>query len=404
MVIKEASYSIEVGRNNPYVKGIACIIAGVALALPLIFVMCLRYGILQMSARGVVIAISMYSGLLMIGIVVSLTAPTFIGATKAVTLTGKIKDFTTRYVTRQSGGLSPIVEYSFGGETFQKSLPLSRRFHVGDQVTMLVNRKNPSKSITQKRLILCIVINILSLFLFTIAFPILFFCWGLPTFIRAAHSEKVTGEVIELASNRMEYSAIVEYEYDGRTFQTQLNSWSSVRPTIGGTATLRVNPKHPNQAVSIGQIIFAAFALFVFTAGGILFCSLGFFIPLDNNPTLSVKGDIKNMVIPLLIWGGFIIFWLLLGIIICIRAKKRENKQNLKETGRHVVCVIDDVAINTNVTINGEHPVKLTCSGEGRTFTVKTKTAFLECHYHTDDEIDIYIDPNNENKFFADLQ
>ena len=93
MVIKEASYSIEVGKNNPYIKPIACIIAGVALALPLIFVLLLWYDILQISPRGVVIAISMYAGLLMIGIVVSLTAPTFIGAAKAVTLTGKIVDF-----------------------------------------------------------------------------------------------------------------------------------------------------------------------------------------------------------------------------------------------------------------------------------------------------------------------
>ena len=39
MVIKEASYSIEVGKNNPHVKPVACIIAGVALALPMIFVL-----------------------------------------------------------------------------------------------------------------------------------------------------------------------------------------------------------------------------------------------------------------------------------------------------------------------------------------------------------------------------
>ena len=208
MVIKEASYSIEIGKNNPYVKPIACIIAGIALALPLIFVLLLWYDILQISPRGVVIAISMYAGLLTIGIIVSMTVPTFIGAAKAVTLTGKIVDFKTRFVSRQSRGVFPIVEYSYGGQTYQKSLPNSRNLDVGSQVTLLVHRKNPAKSITKKQLALCIIVTILSVFaVFPIGFLLVLFCWGLPTFIRAAHSDKVTGEVINIASNRMEYSA-----------------------------------------------------------------------------------------------------------------------------------------------------------------------------------------------------
>ncbi|MBR6062097.1 MAG: hypothetical protein IKP67_08470 [Spirochaetales bacterium] len=407
MVIKEASYSIEVGKNNPYVKPIACIIAGVALALPLIFVLLLRYGILQISPRGVVIAISMYAGLLTIGIIVSMTAPTFIGAATAVTLTGKIVDFKTRFVSRQSRGVFPIVEYSYGGQTYQKSLPNSRNLDVGSQVTLLVHRKNPAKSITKKQLALCIIVTILSVFaVFPIGFLLVLFCWGLPTFIRAAHSDKVTGEVINIASNHMEYSGIVEYEYGGETYQSQLSSWSSVRPTINDTKTLRVDPRHPDSAISIGQVIFAAFALLVFTAGGILFCSLGFFIPLDNT-AVSFKGTAngisKDMLIGLLIWGGFILFWLLLGIILLIRVKKRENKQSLRDVGIKQVCVIDNVSVNTSIEINGEHPVRLTLSGGGRTYTVKTKTSFKQCKYHDGDTVDVYIDPQNEKKYLADI-
>ncbi|MBR6199136.1 MAG: hypothetical protein IKQ61_02600 [Spirochaetales bacterium] len=403
MVIKEASYSIEVGKNNPYVKPIACIIAGVALALPLIFVLLLWYDILQISPRGVVIAISMYAGLLTIGIIVSMTVPTFIGAAKAVTLTGKIVDFKTRFVSRQSRGVFPIVEYSYGGQIYQKSLPNSRNLDVGSQVTLLVHRKNPAKSITKKQLALCIIVTILSVFaVFPIGFLLVFFSWGLPTFIRAAHSDKVTGEIINIASNRMEYSAIVEYEYGGQTYQSQLSSWSSVRPTINDTKTLRVDPRHPDSAISIGQVIFAAFALLVFTAGGILFCSLGFFIPLDNT-AVSFKGDIKDVIIGLLIWGGFILFWLLLGIILLIRVKKRENKQSLRDVGIKQVCVIDNVSVNTSIEINGEHPVRLTLSGGGRTYTVKTKTSFKQCKYHDGDTVDVYIDPQNEKKYLADI-
>ena len=74
---KQASYGISYGKDNPYVIGIACIIAGVAIAIPLLFVLCLHSGIIQMSSRGVAISISMYAGLLTIALILAMTIPKF---------------------------------------------------------------------------------------------------------------------------------------------------------------------------------------------------------------------------------------------------------------------------------------------------------------------------------------
>ena len=105
----------------------------------------------------------------------------------------------------------------------------------------------------------------------------------------------------------------------------------------------------------------------------------------------------------LIIWCSFIAFWLLLGIIICVVTKKRHVKGKLKETGIKKTAIILDVKINENVEINGENPVKLTCSLDGQTFILKTKTQSQKCKYRMGNIIDIYFDPNNEKKYFADL-
>ncbi|MBP5706223.1 MAG: hypothetical protein J6W76_02980 [Spirochaetales bacterium] len=409
MVTHEASYYIQVGKDNPYVVPIACIIAGVALALPLIFVLCLKYELICMSPKGVIITISMYAGLLTIGIVTSMTVPMFVQAARSVTITGEVISFSSRRIIgkNQRSVPTPVVEYEYNGKTFQKSMSSARSYgtEIGTEVPLLVSRKSPAKVITPRQRTLTIILVVISLIGGVISiFPLLLLIWALPRLIRAAHSDKVTGRIIEITPCRMEYSSIVKYEYAGQIYESQLSSWSSVRPTIGADATLRVNPKKPNTVISIGQIIFAAFATLVFTAAGVLFGSLGFLIPIDNS-AMTFKGDIKDMLIGLLIWGGFILFWLLLGIILLIRVKKKSSKQSLRETGIRQVCTIDDVKVNTAVVVNGMNPVRLICSSGGRTYTVKTKIPDgSSCPYGVGDDIDIYVDPNNEKKFLADLK
>ena len=299
-----ASYGISYGQDNPYILGIACIIASVALALPLLFVLCLQSGIIQMSPKGVLITISMYAGVLTIALILSMTIPKFKQAAKAVKISATVVD---------------------------------------------------SKCIINKH-----------------------------------------GHV---------YYPIVEYEYNGQTYTVQLDSWSSSQPSVGFEMEIRINPKKPNKIVTKGELIFCIFALIIFTGAGILFGSIGFIANESNSqinigPSNTNSGDMK---IGLIIWCSFIAFWLLLGIIICVVTKKRQGKKSLKETGIKTTCMIVDVNINTSVEINGENPVKLTCSADGKMYTVKTKTYSHKCKYRAGNTIDLYFDPNNEKKFLADL-
>ncbi|MCR4714934.1 MAG: DUF3592 domain-containing protein [Treponemataceae bacterium] len=306
MKIKEANYSygISYGQDNPYIIGIACIIAAVALAIPFVFALCLSSGIIKMSPKGVIISISMYAGLLTIALILSMTIPKFRQAANAVKITGSVVNF---------------------------------------------------KSIINKY-----------------------------------------GHV---------YYPIVKYEYNGQPYTIQLDSWSSSQPSIGSEIPIRVNPKKPHKLVTKGELVFSIIALVIFTCAGILFCSIGFMANESNTQinTEALSTNSGDMSIGLIIWISFIAFWLLLGIIICVVTRIRHGKHSLKETGIKTTCLIIDVNVNTSVEINGENPVKLTCSDKDKTFTVKAKASPGEYKYRTGNKIDIYFDPNNSKKFFADL-
>ena len=301
---KQASYGITYGKDNPYVFGIACIIAGVALAIPLLFVLCLHSGIIQMSSKGVAISISMYAGVLTIALILAMTIPKFKQAANAVKIQATVVDFKN-----------------------------------------IINKHGP------------------------VFYP------------------------------------IVKYEYNGQTYTIELDSWSSKQPNLGSEMQIRINPNKPNKIVTKGELVFSIFALIIFTGAGILFGSIGFIANESNSqvniePSNTNSGDMK---IGLIIWCSFIAFWLILGIIICLVTKKRQGKKSLKGTGIKTTCMIVDVNVNTSVEINGENPVKLTCSANGKMYTIKTKVTPGKCKYRAGQTIDLYFDPNNEKKFLADL-
>ena len=303
MTIKQESYSygISYGQDNPYIIGIACIIAGVALGLPMLFGLLIQQGIIQMSEEAIIKTISLYVGGITIALGLSMTLPKLVPAAHAVKITGKIADFTTGSSSR---------------------------------------------------------------------------------------------------SGQATYSPVVEYEYEGQLYKADLSSWSSKQPVIGNPVSLRVNPKKPGKVISAKEVVFCIIALLVLTAAGVLVGSLGFVVKGWESQPSSSNADAG---FGLIIWGGFVAFWLLLGIIICLVTKKKHSKQSLKKTGIKTSCMIIDVNVNENLFVNGMNPAKLTCSADGKMYTIKTKVTPEKCEYRAGNTIDLYFDPTNEKRFYADI-
>ena len=73
------------------------------------------------------------------------------------------------------------------------------------------------------------------------------------------------------------------------------------------------------------------------------------------------------------------------------------------ENGIRKYCQIIEVDAKTNVEVNGQNPVKIICSVEGETITIK-RNLFWRNQYKVGDRIMVYFDPDNEKRFYADLK
>ena len=73
----EIRYRIEPESKNPYMTGIAFIIAAVVLYLPLGIVALEHYGALNLGTRLFALMISLYAGLVTMGCVLVFTIPVF---------------------------------------------------------------------------------------------------------------------------------------------------------------------------------------------------------------------------------------------------------------------------------------------------------------------------------------
>ena len=310
---KRASYSIRVGKDNPYVTGIGFLVAGGIITLIMVFLVCLSLGIIQMTAELVLTLVSLFSG----------------GLTLALIL-----------------------------------------------------------------------------------------CFTVPVFYRAAHADKVTGKIVDVETftqtskgrQYYSYSPVVEYDYEGQHYKNELASSSSKKPEIGIEKNLKIYRKNPNKIITTKDVVFCAFMTVMFSAMGVVFSIPGI-LNLTGNGSLMNWDTAESSTVggggidgpAFLILLGFTILFTLIGVIICVVAKKGKGKKNLIETGIKKEYLITGVSINTNVEINGENPVVITCYCEGSSLTLKTKTHSLKCKFHEGDKINVYFDPDNEKKYAADF-
>ena len=240
-------------------------------------------------------------------------------------------------------------------------------------------------------------------------------CISLPIFHRAANADKVTGKIVDIETlsqtyrgrNYDSFSPVVEYDYEGQHYRRELSLSSPKRPELGNEINLRVYKKNPTKIVTAKEVVFSAFMTVIFSAMAVAFSIPGI-LTLTGNGNL-INWDTSEPVESgiewpaLLIGFGFAFVFTLIGVIICLVIKKENGKERLKETGIKKEYLITDISINTNIEINGEYPVVLTCHRDGKALTLKTKTFFRKFKFHKGDKIDIYFDPNNEKKFVADF-
>ena len=246
----------------------------------------------------------------------------------------------------------------------------------------------------------------------------LILCFTLPIFHRAANADKVPGKIVDIETymhtnngRRYEsYSPVVEYDYEGQHYKKELASSSTKKPDIGGEINLKIYRKNPNKVIVTKEVVFSAFMTVVFSAMAVAFSIPGI-LNLTGNGSLMNWDTAESSTVggggidgpAFLILLGFTILFTLIGIIICVITKKGKGKKNLIETGIKKEYMITEVSINTNVEINGENPVVITCFCEGSSLTLKTKTHSLKCKFHEGDKINVYFDPENEKKYAADF-
>ena len=419
MVIHESSFKVETQSDNPYFKGIACIVAAVLLALPLIFWELYSFlsskGLVYLTEKQILSILCFYAAFLFLAIPVAVVAPNFRRLGKTEKIKGKITNIVSR--PRQNNdafakGFSPVIEYEYNGQTFQKSMPFmrSKELEVGESLEIRIDRRNPEKAITEQKFNAFIILIILTIFSPIVFLPVFIVWWfingiqGNPVCIPKKHCEKMTARIIEVLNSRFEYSPVVEYNFNGQDYTEQLSSWSSLRPGIGSSVELRINPKSPEKIASIRELIFSIFAVAIFSIGSIIFFVLGIKGPASNiQVTYDPSAYINDNSIGLIIWIGFIVLFLMIGVIYCIWVRNRQGGQSLMENGIRKYCQIIEVKAKTNIKVNGLSPVTIVCSFEGENITIN-KNIFWHNQYKVGDSIMVYFDPDNKKRFYADLK
>ena len=285
------------------------------------------------------------------------------------------------------------------GKVFQKSFgPFSfiGKKSIDQDVELLVETKRPEKAMTRGYVTFASVM--IPLLFFTPLFaPLLILFWCIPVIARAKRSEKVTGRIVEFTTGRRDYSPSVEYKYNGELFETQLDTWSSFRPIIGGSMEIKIDTSNPHRIVSKSELVFSIFATVIFCLMGLLFASIGFFAKMDSAAPEEIP--LLGYIIPY----GLIFIFLMIGIIYCLRVKRELSKVNLRKTGVPVSCVIQKFSVNTFAYVQGGHPATLSCVGGGKTFNLKTNIHPMQKNIHTGARVMVYVDQMNDKRFYVDL-
>lgn len=164
------------------------------------------------------------------------------------------------------------------------------------------------------------------------------------------------------------YDVDVEYEYEGITFQTTLDTYSSGMRE-GKWISILVNKDDPTDVVEPGTNL----------AIGIVFMVL----------------------------GGIAI--LVGGVSLVQDWKHKKKLENLNRTGKRLQARIDQITVNEKIAINGEHPYIIWCSYvdefSGARFEFKSENIWNDPYEVCDvgSIIDVLVDANDYLEYVVDV-
>lgn len=246
-------------------------------------------------------------------------------------------------------------------------------------------------------------------------------CFTIPAIKQAMGSEKIEAKVIGYTEqtvsgrngNMRMYAPVVEYTYEGKTYSdVELSSLSSFKPKEGSTRRILVSTKDPTQVMLPRRVWFMVFASIMFTGAATIFAIPGIKmiqardVQFSDNVVVEVKEtgteDAKKFA-TLWFWGltGFALVFGGIGAGVCIHTKKKEEHKKFLESCIKKTVKVTNIEINEKVEINGLNPTKITCSDEyGKTYLYKT-TSFRGT-YQIGEELEVYVDPEDSEKYYFD--
>ena len=242
-----------------------------------------------------------------------------------------------------------------------------------------------------------------------------------PVFYKAKNSTKVIGTVVDFATGEITYRSssgslrrqaayqmIVEYSLNGQKFSgIKLDATSTKMPEVGTPVNLLVSNNNPMSVMTPKMVRFNAIMAAVFFIVALIFVLIGIFAENGGGETHTIQPGTAEadeyILMASLIGGGLAAIFIIIGLIVSIIRAAKQSSSALKTTGVKVTCKITDVNVNENMIINGEHPIRLTCAEpEGTQRLIKAKGSVGD--FTVGDEIDIFVNPQKPDKFYADME
>lgn len=190
---------------------------------------------------------------------------------------------------------------------------------------------------------------------------------------KISESEVIMGEITEIhtwydSDGDSHHDVFVEYEYDGKEYDRELNSYSSSMYE-GKEIELYVRPDAPGDATAVSMANFGSYMLL---GMGAIFAIVGFFIM-----RTGVKGLTGSSV------------------------------RRLKKNGKAVYATVTNAYLDMSTEVNGRSPYWLECKYEdtytGNTYLFRSENLWEMPDPYIGQQILVYVDVKDWKKYHVDM-